>query len=61
MERQWQFIPVYLRRGGIHRTICKEEILPFQESEPVGAGSYGEVFKVKVSAGCNDFWDGADA
>jgi hypothetical protein len=61
VERQWQFIPVCLKRGEIHRELRKEEILPFEENEPVGEGSYGEVFKVKLSPGCHNFWDGADS
>jgi hypothetical protein len=48
MDRQWEFIPVLLKRHELHRRLRDREVLPFLEDEHLSNGGYGQVYKVKV-------------
>ena len=47
-EKQWEFTaPVFRRRAG-HRCLYEETIFPFLESERLGEGGFGIVYKEKL-------------
>ena len=49
-ERQWEFTaPVFRRRSG-HRCLYERTIFPFLESQILGEGSYGNVYKETLHA-----------
>jgi hypothetical protein len=52
VQRQWEFIPVILAKGEIHRKIQDDEILPFLDDECSGKGGFGTVYKVKLCPPC---------
>ena len=49
-ERQWEFTaPVFRRRSG-HRCLYERTIFPFLESQILGEGSFGNVYKETLHA-----------
>jgi hypothetical protein len=48
MERQWEFIPVLLKKDELHRNLRDREILPYLKDEYLGSGGFGQVYKVIV-------------
>jgi hypothetical protein len=60
LERQWEFIPVVLEKGALHRELHSDHILPFLEDTKIGAGGFGDVFKVKLDPKCQLLETGSD-
>lgn len=52
LERQWEFIPVVLEKGALHRELHSDYILPFLEDTKIGEGGFGDVFKVRLDPKC---------
>jgi len=52
IERQWEFLPVDLKRGDLHQELSFNQILPFLEDTNIARGGFGEIFKVKLHANC---------
>jgi hypothetical protein len=51
-ERQWEFIPVVLEKGTLHRELSSDYILPFLEDKKIGSGGFGDIFKIKLDPKC---------
>jgi hypothetical protein len=60
VENQWEFIPVVLEKGALHRELRFNDILPFLEDTRIGGGGFGEVFKVKLHPRCQHLVDKPD-
>jgi hypothetical protein len=56
-ERQWEFFPVVLKKGALHREVFSDYVLPFLEDTRIGGGGFGEVFKVKLDSKCQALVD----
>lgn len=54
VERQWEFHPVILQRGEIHRNIGEKEILPFLGERKAGKGGFGVVIVVRIYSRCQN-------
>ncbi len=54
IQRQWEFIPVIIAKGEIHRKIQNDEILPFLDDACSGKGGFGTVYKVKLHPHCQN-------
>src|SRR5271163_4718332 len=60
VEHQWEFIPVVLEKGALHRELRFDDILPFLEDTRIGGGGFGEVFKAKLHPRCQLLVDTSD-
>lgn len=54
VERQWEFIPVTLKKGALRLDLEYLHILPYYEDTHIGHGGFGEVFRVKLHVRCQE-------
>lgn len=50
--RQWEFDPVILERGTIHRELHPKAIIPFISEKKIGEGSFGTVWEAALDSHC---------
>ena len=54
VERQWEFIPVTLKKGALRLDLEYLHILPYYEDSHIGHGAFGDVFRVKLHGRCQE-------
>jgi hypothetical protein len=50
IRKQWMFLSPFIEADQAHRRLSDRAILPYTAKEKIGAGGYGNVYKVKLVA-----------
>ncbi|KAF2726573.1 hypothetical protein EJ04DRAFT_582591 [Polyplosphaeria fusca] len=50
IRKQWMFLSPYIEADQAHRRLSDRAVLPFTAKEKIGAGGYGNVYKVRLAA-----------